>query len=173
MRKFAVFTVLIMILLLSCRKEKFDMDLLYGSWIEEAGTGHPRQTIDFNVGGDYCLTDYINILPGSVAVYKCTITGEFEVDGQCVTLVTAEVQSMDEEPVPGGFPYEGTDIEDGVPIGSLYGGQGSIGLRTGDQDLTGAVTEYTPVTWEVLDLTEGILEVRVELDTVRYLRQLI
>ncbi len=172
MRKFAVFTVLVMFFLLSCSREKFDMDLLYGSWIEEGNTGHPRQTIDFNAGGDYCLIDYVNLVPGSVVVYKCTITGEYEVDGQFVTLVTAEVQSMDEEPDPGGFPYEGIDIEDGISLGSFYGGLERIVFHKGDQGLTGVVTGYTPVTWEVLDLAEQFLEVRVGLDTVRYLRQL-
>jgi len=171
MRKFAVFTVLVMFLLPSCRKEKFDMDLLYGSWIEEANAGHPRPMIDFNSGGDYCLTDYINLLPGSTAVYRCIITGEFEINGTYVTLVTAEVQSMDEEPDPGGFPYEGIDIEDGASFGSFFGCQESIVFGSGAEGLSGVDTEYTPVTWEVLGLSENILEVKVALDTVRYVRQ--
>lgn len=147
------------------------MDLLYGSWIVESDAGHPRPMIDFNSGGDYCLTDYLNIPPGGISVFRCVITGEYEVDGHYVTLVTAEVQSIDEEPASGGFPYEGIDVTDGVPFGSFYGSQGSLVSRSGIQGLTGAGTEYIPVTWEVLDLTEEMLEVKVELDTVRYVRQ--
>lgn len=171
MRKLAVFTVLAMFFLLSCSKEKFDMDLLYGNWIAESNAGYPRPMIDFNVGGDYCLIDYNNVLPGGVAVCRCTITGEYEVDGYYVTLVTAEVQSLDEAPSPGGFPYEGINITEGLPLGSFYGSQGSGLARTGTAYFRDADFKYTPVTWEVLDLTESLLEVKVALDTVRYVRQ--
>lgn len=170
MRKLIFLAALIMVSLVCCRKEKFDTDLLYGSWIMESGAGHPRPMIDFNTGGDYCLIDYVKVPAGGVAVYRYTITGDFEIEGHFITLVTAEVQTMDEEPDPGGFPYEGIDVTEGVPLGSFYGSQGSDLLRSGTGDLTGIGFEYTPVTWKVLDLTESLLEVKVALDTVRYVR---
>jgi hypothetical protein len=171
MRKFSILAVLITCSLISCRNERFDMDLLYGSWIRLPDTGHPSPTIEFNIDGTYWIVGYQSVPTGGVTVYRLTITGEFEVGGYYVTLVTAEVQSMDEEPDPGGFPYEGIDITEGISIGSFYGGQNSLPSRTG---ISGAITdntEYIPVTWELLDLTESLLEVKVALDTVRYVRQ--
>lgn len=171
MRKVAIFACIVTLSLTSCNKERFDMDLLYGSWIRLPDTGHPRPMIDFNTGGDYCMIGFQAVPVGGSTVYRVTITGDYVIDGHYVTLVTAEVQSMDEEPDAGGFPYEGIDVNEGVPFGSFYGGQNYIPSRTGiDAGIT-VNTEYIPVTWEVLDLTESILEGKVALDTVRYARQ--
>ena len=171
MRRFFILAVLITCSLISCRNERFDMDLLYGSWVRLPDTGHPRPTIEFNIGGNYCMVGYQSVPTGGATVYRLTITGEFEVDGYNVTLVTAEVQSMDEEPDPGDFPYEGIDITEGISLGSFYGGQNNIQFVTGINEGIAVNAEYIPVTWEVLGLTESLLEVKVDLDTIRYVRQ--
>jgi len=147
------------------------MDLLYGSWIRLPDTGHPRPMIDFNVSGDYTYTDFLNIPAGGTVLYRVTIVGDYEINGYSVTLLTLGIQKFEEVPDPGGFPYEGIDVSDGVPIGSFYGSNNNLPFRTGSDVGTIADDEPPPVTWEVLDLTESLLEVKAGLDTVRYARQ--
>jgi hypothetical protein len=171
MRKFAFFGCLVILSLTSCKKERFDMDLLYGSWIRLPDTGHPRPMIDFNVSGDYTYTDFLNIPAGGTAVYRVTIVGEFEIDGYSITLLTLGIQNFEEEPDPGGFPYEGLDVNEGVPIGSFYGSNNSLPIRIGQDVVTITGDESGPVTWDVLDLTESLLEVKAGPDTVRYARR--
>ena len=65
MRKCAIFVCLVILSLTACKKERFDMDLLYGSWIRLPDTGHPRPMIDFNVSGDYTYIDFLNIPAGA------------------------------------------------------------------------------------------------------------
>lgn len=171
MRKFAFFGCLVILSLTACKKERFDMDLLYGSWIRLPDTGHPRPMIDFNVSGDYTYTDFLNIPAGGTTVYRVTIVGDYEIDGYSITLLTLGIQNFEEEPDPGGFPYEGFDVNEGVPIGSFYGSNNSLPFRTGSDVATIADDESTPVTWEVLDLTESLLELKAGPDTVRYARR--
>lgn len=171
MRKFAFFGCLVILSLTACKKERFDMDLLYGSWIRLPDTGHPRPMIDFNVSGDYTYTDFLNIPAGGTTVYRVTIVGDYEIDGSNITLLTLGIQKFEEVPDPGGFLYEGIDVNEGFPIGSFYGSNNSLPFRTGSDVARIADDEPAPVTWEVLDLTESLLEVKAGLDTVRYARQ--
>ena len=171
MRKCAIFVCLVILSLTACKKERFDMDLLYGSWIRLPDTGHPRPMIDFNVSGDYTYIDFLNIPEGGTAVYRVTIVGDYEIDGYSITLLTLGIQNFEEEPDPVGFPYEGFDVKEGVPIGSFYGSYNSLPFRTGQDVVTITGDESGPVTWEVLDLTESLLEVKAGTDTVRYARR--
>lgn len=171
MRKFAVFVCLVILSLASCKKERFDMDLLYGSWIRLPDTGHPRPMIDFNVSGDYTYTDFLNIPTGGTVLYRATIVGDYEIDGYYVTLLTLGIQNFEKVADPGGFPYEGIYVTEGFPIGNFYGNINSLPVRPGIDVAPIAVDEPAPVTWQVLDLTESLLEVKAGQDTIRYTRQ--
>ena len=171
MRKLSIVILLVLLLVISCRKESNYTDLLFGSWIAESDSGHPRPAVDFNTGGVYCMVDYINVPFGGTAVYKCTITGEFSVMGNIITLLTANVESMEDGAGVAEFPFEGVAVSDGSPIGSFYGGQITVSPRQGG-DLAGVPDiEYEPVGWEIIRLTDSLLEVKAGIEIFRYVRR--
>jgi len=171
MRKLSIVILLVLLSTISCRKDSIDTELLFGSWIAESDSGHPRPTVDFNTGGDYCMVDHINVPVGGTAVYKCTITGEFSVMGNIITLLTANVESMEDGAGVTEFPYEGVAVSEGSPIGSLYGSQITVSPRPGG-DLTGVPDlEYEPVGWEIIRLTDSLLEVKAGMEIFRYVRR--
>jgi len=168
MKKTVIVSILIIALLLACRKESIDRDILYGKWIIESNTGHPRPTVEFNAGGEYCMVDYLAVPPGGMVVYRYIITGEYSLDGNRLTLLTANVESMDQESSGSVFTYMGLPVTSGSPIGSFYNSQADIGRGTVILPPIGTSLEYKPVTWEIISLTASLLEVITGPDTVRY-----
>lgn len=171
MRKISTVFLLVLLLFASCGEEGIDADLLYGSWIEEANSGHPRPTVDFIAGSEYCIVDYISAPVVGTAVYKCTITGEFSISGNLVTLLTANVESIEDGTGGTGFPYEGVVVSEGIPMGSFYGGMITGSPRTGGEVTGVPDVEYEPVVWEIIRLTDSILEFKVGIETFRYSRR--
>lgn len=171
MRKYLIVAVLIMFSLVSCRKERLDMDLLYGSWILESNAGHPRPMVDFNTGGDYCMVDYTSVPFGGTTVYGYEITGEFSIRDNLVTFLTANVESLEDGTGGTEFPYEGVAVSGGSPLGSFYSGQSIVSPHPGGDFAGVPDLEYKPVAWEIISLTGSILEVKEGIETFRYVRR--
>jgi len=170
MRNLLIIALILMVSTVSCNKEGFDADLLYGSWILESDSGHPRPTVDFNTGGDYSMVDYMSVPHSGTTVIRYEITGEFSISGNQITFHTAVVERLEDGTGETEFPYE-VAITGSSPFGSFYFGLSFVSTLP-DGHFSGVLNlQFEPVVWEIITLTDNTLEVKIGTHTFRFVRR--
>lgn len=117
------------------------------------------------------MVDYVSVPVGGATVYRYEITGEFSVRDNLITFLSANVESLEDGTGGAEFPYEDVAVSDGSPMGSFYGGKITVSLRPGGDFAVVPDLEYEPIVWEIIRLTDSVLEVKAGIETFWYVRR--
>ena len=106
MRNLLIIGLIFLVSMVSCSKEDSDADLLYGSWTLESDSGYPAPKVEFKTGGDYCMVDYASVSFVGTTFCGYEITGDFSINGNQITFLTAVVERVEDGTGETEFPYE-------------------------------------------------------------------
>lgn len=142
---------------ISCEREgSLNNNDLVGEWKQMTSSDAIyTPEVSFNKEGEYCLTDIVRFnIFGGLSFTEYNVTGSYLFEDNKISFETASVSFTDDTADPG-TPY----IE-GNPIGYSYWTADSL-THGNRSDALIINTEYSPITWEVIDLTDNILKVLV------------